>query len=402
MLRCLSDRYAFKACTAGIAVGALLLTGPSDAHSILTRSNLSRSELRNAQLEADALAPTARTSPWWRDVVSAALEHSWAQSNAELDSDLDERSSAEEQAERTDVEPEVPVEVSRRPVIVLKMARTGSTWLGHTLRDKAGLCEFHNEVTNIPVVYKGMATANESTCISLAAHVKRRMQCDTPGSFGGITLNPFKFDVHNPSEPGSCWPRLQMVLAKHRPQVIVLKRENVVAQVASELKSIEIQALGLCVKPEDSWHLDRCSAEAQSHLISPDPAKFLAVVREKNATLAAMMTLGQALVPAGESPLQVTMEEMLTDGGDGGLALPPKVLDYIGATPPVHTSKFSLASLGLPLLQATGARVKKLLKVRSYFRRGPAMTRVLANYNVVYTYFAEHAPDLLPLLTKVY
>lgn len=388
MLRCVPERLSLQA-WAAIVGGAAWLARVSEANLILNGANLSRNELRIAQLEADALAYDTRTSPFWRDMVRAALAASRDEDGSTL---------AEVLTDAANSEQERSTAVARRPVLVLKMARTGSTWLGNALRDEAGLCAFHNEVTNIPVVYRGLTTANESNCAELASYVRRSMQCRKSGVYGGITLNPFKFDVHNPLEPGSCWSRLHETLTALGPQVIILNRENVIAQAASDLKSIEIKALGLCGRPEDSWHLDRCGAEAQEHQISPDPAKFLTVVREKNATNNQLLSVGQTLAAGTEVPLQLTMEEMFDDGKHG-LALPPRLLEYIGVTPAAE-QRPAAAPFDLRSFIRRGARGRSSLRVTANPPREPVMRRVLANYGAVHEYFADHAPELLPLLTK--
>lgn len=374
------------------------LANPAQAHSIVgARATLASSaEFRIAQLEADALSPMLARSRWWAQVVQEAVQTA-------LDHDVpgnhifDEEDVSSAQFD-SDMEDENASASAERPVVVLKMARTGSTWLGNSLRNVAGLCTFHNEVTNIPVIYRGIAAANDTSCKQLTSFVQSRMQCKKHGVFGGITLNPFKFDVHSPLEQGSCWDDLREAIVKLKPRVIVLRRANVVAQAASDMKSMEIRALGLCGKPEDSWHLDRCGSAAQQHLIAPDPAKFLAVVREKNGTEYRLRDVARTIVGAGEKPLQLTMEDMLQ--GDKRLTLPDKVLKFLSVAGPNEShevmtdiSSFSLARLRAGTLQLRRSFLQKFAPQPS------AMKHVLANYEEVYDHFVEYAPELVPLLT---
>ena len=155
-----------------------------------------------------------------------------------------------------------------RSLAILKLPRSGSSWLADQLKTSEEFCWFQAEVSND-------LKLNHTAACDEAARVP---SCD---GATGFTWNPFKFS----SKLATCNEQIREHI-QNSMAVAVLVRENFVAEAVSALVSEDINRTNLIQKhiekpPEgcDSWHLDKCGQDLPAPLkdpkISPDPQALM-------------------------------------------------------------------------------------------------------------------------------
>jgi len=185
-----------------------------------------------------------------------------------------------------------------RPSILLKTARTGSSWLSGALNLSGSYCAFTPEATN-PIQKRygefeeGSDSCNQSLdLLSSMMYSSTNTHCQNHSTvgFGGYSLNPWKHSNVKPNSATglSCMDHILKMWThyKPRPLVITLTRQNVVAQAISHLKSKHIKEAweGLVQlypgqpKGCGPFHLDQCSSEFGVVNLTILPKEFLNLV----------------------------------------------------------------------------------------------------------------------------
>lgn len=168
-------------------------------------------------------------------------------------------------------------ELCSRPLIVLKLPRSGSSYLAEQMRESVTGNEFGVEVTN--------ELPESVNCSQVVAAVEAALLKSIQGTgIAGFTLNPFKF--HNTGL--RCGDQIAALVREHRGVIAVLERDNVVAQAASFLISTDVRRKRLLKNLTTpvgcgEWHLDQCGHLPDyvvHHRISPVPLDFLKKVED--------------------------------------------------------------------------------------------------------------------------
>ena len=258
--------------------------------------------------------------------------------------------------------------LGKRPIVILKLARSGSSWIGDKITDTSPHHRVKNEVTN---PFKGQEI--KDICNEAVQHVHQTLL-----KKNGITINPNKFGFTNklPGTNYSCWDKISISLKKEEPFVLVWMRQNVVAQVVSALISQEINRDGICPHP---FHLEDCP-EGREHKISVQPAVFLQKCRKLQHKYMKLYEYARQIGTSG-SIHELTFEDLMAAGDGHGLSNRP--LDLIPRQVPSSNNDTKLVSL--PVLQQGG--------------KPHLMTR-LVNFQAVKEYLMKHAPDLVDQLME--
>jgi len=267
-----------------------------------------------------------------------------------------------------------------RPLVVLKIARTGSSWLGHALQETGAWCRIVDEVTNHVVSDEIAADGNpnKTTCDALTKIILNATRCpmDDP-RFGGFTLNPLKFMMHRSSNPTSCWPEIRQALSSLNPYVVVLSRRNTVQQAASKLKSKAIIEQRSCNTP---WHLENCTEDLQAMRIRIEPSLLAETAAEYILERDEVSEAAVGMTPEGSPPLNLTYEEMLNE--EHLLYIPDRLRIFLGLPLGQHAGNVSLVASKLDIGSS------------------PRLAGTLDNFEEVYEYFRENHSSLVPLLTE--
>ena len=262
--------------------------------------------------------------------------------------------------------------LGKRPIVILKLARSGSTWIGDKITETSPYHRVQNEVTNL---FKGQDVTDLTICNEVVQHVLGTLRKEN-----GITINPHKFGLNKKLRGTnySCWDKISKSLRKEEPFVLVWRRLNVVSQTASKLISEEIQRDGIC---PDAWHLEDCQ-EGREHKISVQPAVFLYCVRDFQQQNMNLYKYAKQIGASG-SIYELTFEDLLAAGDDHELSNRP--LDLI----PREVSPRDDITL-----------TKALPFGRSMQQGEPFLKNRIVNFLAVKKYFMEHAPDLVEQLME--
>lgn len=164
-----------------------------------------------------------------------------------------------------------------RPLIVLKLPRSGSSYFAAQVRDSVSGNEFGVEVTNV--------LPDAANCSQVFATVEAALLKSIEGTgIAGFTLNPFKFN----NAGTRCGGEIAALVRDHRAVIAVLERDNVVAQAASFLISTDVRNKHLLknlTKPAGcgEWHLEQCGSLPDyivHHRVSLDPRNFVKKVQD--------------------------------------------------------------------------------------------------------------------------
>lgn len=165
-----------------------------------------------------------------------------------------------------------------RPLIVLKLARSGSSYFAQQIRESVTGNQFGVEVTD--------CMQSTDNCTEVVATVEAALLKSIRGpGISGFTLNPFKYH-----DAGSrCGDGIAALVRDHRGVVAVLERDNVLAQTTSFLISSDMRKKHVLENLTNSarcdpYHLYRCEnlPDSLAHYhISPDPHDFVKDVQDK-------------------------------------------------------------------------------------------------------------------------
>mmetsp|Transcript_53375 Transcript_53375/g.88627 ORF Transcript_53375/g.88627 Transcript_53375/m.88627 type:complete len:463 (+) Transcript_53375:130-1518(+) len=263
---------------------------------------------------------------------------------------------------------------AERPLVVLKLARTGSTWLAEELSKTRLWCGIRGEALNALGGLYGQEACSRGRALLrdvLTCHPSNCMRCDIEAPFAGVTLNIMKNGAF-----GECWRELAEELKQLDPaaMVVSLTRNNVVEQAASLLKS---QAAGdKCGTP---YHLENCPW-LQTLQISPDPSFFLKLALSLLEQSHLLRQEAEALAAHGDTAHHITFEEMLSARG-----LPPSLERALqgeqswGPTPSARSYKAATLSQ-----RAAGSHLL-----------WPRLANTLSNFDKCVMHFRAFAPAQL-------
>ena len=256
--------------------------------------------------------------------------------------------------------------LGERPIVILKLDRSGSSWLGDKITETSPHHRVELEVTN---PFKLVQDIIKDICNEAVRHVHHILL-----KGNGITIKPNKFGFDNklPGKNYSCWDKISNSLKKEDPFVLVWRRQNIVAQVVFTLISHEIENDGICPDP---WHLEDCP-EGRERKISVQPADFLHKCRDFQQKYMKLYEYARQIGTPG-SIYELTFEDLMAAGDGHGLSGRP--LDLIPRQVPSSNEDT------MPVLQQGG--------------KPHLMTR-LVNFQAVKEYLMEHAPDLVEQLME--
>ena len=254
---------------------------------------------------------------------------------------------------------------SRRPLLILKRARSGSSWLANTFGLKS-------EVTNryVPLDRFGNKTKLE-TCHAAIERVVEGL------NKGGVTMIPDRDGFASTIEgtTTSCWNILVARVNDEdvQPTVVVWTRENNVAQAISKLFSLRIKEKNFC---RDPWHLEDCD-ESKAFKIDIDPGQLVQYndkMREQNERLKTFaMSFG--------NPYYTASYEEFLDFSSGG-----------------HP-KLTASPWGVPIRNCAASKCEEWsVKMPSGSRRVAYAKQKVSNFDEVADYIESKHVDLLPLL----
>jgi len=260
--------------------------------------------------------------------------------------------------------------LGERPIVILKLDRSGSTWVADKITETSPHHRVEKEVTN---PFKGFEI--KDICNEAVQHVHHTLLEEK-----GITIKPNKFGFDNklPGTNYSCWDKISNSLKKEDPFVLVWRRQNVVAQVVSAMISHEIKNDGICPHP---FHLEDCP-EGRERKISVQPADFLHKCREFQQKNTKLYEYARQIGTPG-SIYELTFEDLMAAGDGHGLSNRP--LDLIPRQVPSTSSNEDSKLVPLPVLHQGGK---------------PNLMTPLVNFQAVKEYLMEHAPDLVEQLME--
>mmetsp|Transcript_84730 Transcript_84730/g.159677 ORF Transcript_84730/g.159677 Transcript_84730/m.159677 type:complete len:1370 (-) Transcript_84730:28-4137(-) len=265
----------------------------------------------------------------------------------------------------------------QQPLIILKSARTGSSWLVEALRNTGSFREVIPEVENKVCPGRPSSQSEFEYCEKAITEMLQHLACKEHrcGAFSLSALKPMSTGCLKP-----CWQHMTASLQQLNPMVVVLRRHNVVAMAASHLKSTEVKNRNLCETP---FHLENCSLQVQMSKISPKPEELLEEARSIATRQAQMDDLREDFLPSGGRSLDIFFEDFMTSDGphfpsnlSSFLQLPAAAIAQIDTNEMLH--------------QGT--------KHAEVEEGQPKLTTILANFEVVRSYFEEHAPELVSFL----
>jgi len=211
---------------------------------------------------------------------------------------------------------------------VLKLARTGSTWLSTELGKTALYCGVRPELLNALGGLNSQQQCSKAVTLlkeQFQCHPGQCSRCDIAAPFAAATLSLIKNGGYQTREGslGECWSTTLVNEISHlqpAPVVISLTRANVVAQAASLLKSQS----SACATP---YHLENCPG-LKDVKISPEPSELLALATRLQEQSQLQRREAENIVAAthrkGESAIHMSFEQMVAAGG-----IPPSLLRRI-------------------------------------------------------------------------
>ena len=236
---------------------------------------------------------------------------------------------------------------SPRPLVVVKLPRTGSTWLASILNSSGLYCGFHAEASNFLRYreggYERGKWLTQSECAQVNSTFEEILRCSgtqsdamRSGMYGGFSLNPIKFGLVR----SQCWPGTVRTLRKRRPAIWVLTRENAAAQAASELVSMSVSSQHLCATP---WQLRLCPDMPMPHRVAPSPADFVARTLSVVSQTRMLLQYARQLVTPGDQLLHLIFEQLMDHAEGIGdfvaqLALGDRHVDTVASTRYVEPS----------------------------------------------------------------
>jgi len=255
----------------------------------------------------------------------------------------------------------------QRPLIVWKLGRTGSSYLAEQLESSNDVCYFVPELTN---------HLNHSNCAEIAEAADAVLSCNFPGDVSGFSLNPFKF-----SSLSSCADEIMNVTERRQPAVVVLTRNNVVAQrVSSEiskLSSLRAQESGLDFKdygvgcgPYHRYRCDDLPVEYAQPILNVRPEEFVESVKDQIEQNDRLLKFVESWF-GEEKVFQLAFEDLIR----------------------VTSLNMTIASwLNRNVL--CNCECDRLPPVEQFESSTPLQAK-LENYDEVHAYVAENAPEFL-------
>ena len=275
----------------------------------------------------------------------------------------------------------------RAPLVVLKLARTGSTFLAAEI-DRTGCGVGEREVSNDI----GDALANYTMegklrlqkegwppdkCARLVRHSADVLGGGNATHLAFYTLNPFKYGLSVAPRGGgpSCWDVLASSLAAMRPQPMVMSlvRDNAVATALSQTRARWVLSTGGCDGTAGTpWRESKC-ASVHKPMPLRNSVELVKMARRAMRQAALLRDVSNALAERLSHPCyRCSYEELLAAGHGRQLSLPPPVRRLLGLQP-------------APALAAS----------RSNGVAGPPRSEMVIGFSTLRSYVAAEAPDLL-------
>lgn len=321
----------------------------------------------------------------------------------------------------------------QRPIVVLKMARTGSTWFRDQLLATRFWPYVRAEASNDHDWCRHHISPTPGKCEKLISDVMAYME----PSAGGVTLNPFKFDCTTP-HVGGCFEGLWKNLSQAKPIVVVLVRKNTVLQAAARLRAQGIEKAGLC---RLGFHLEHCPAEAVNFRVRAEPRLLLQQAKTNRVQSESLAEIGRRLTPPHTRIMRVHTEDFF-NYKTGTFNVPHRVWEFLApnesttpwmqseATPIIrgvaekkghkgvdaNASTMLMSNLQTMLDSVHQAvdfavgidRTLERLRARSKAAADseapaePALLRnYISNFKEVRHYFKKYAPGMLPMVDAV-
>ena len=274
---------------------------------------------------------------------------------------------------------------AQRGLVVLKLARTGSTWLIEVLRASGAFCEAREEVTNN--VFNPQTTDDNmkvpGSCTEAGEAIRDTLRCRRveglpEGMRAALSINPLKFNesidlVMKMAGQRflSMPPRNQTLLQRARteaarsaaldvmtesghenmtcrdeevgamqdafpepPLLVTLVRNNWVQQGASHIFARDLKKL---VRPTcNTFHVNphicnETEMEMASQPIPFDPAELLEFAQVYEVCSSAVRKIGREIADQlGTELFHMATEDMLDAGGNTSFALPPRLVEFLG------------------------------------------------------------------------
>lgn len=161
---------------------------------------------------------------------------------------------------------------------MFKHARSGSSFLAEALQTANYTCHFRTELTDL---------LDHSNCSEMIQMIDKELYCDNLKLLGGYSVNPFKF-----RQERKCIDEMRAAVLRNNAAVVVLTRDNFVAQTISDQISHDIARLAkqrhLAFRDFgqncDPFHLYRCvnlPYEFTHHKLTLSPDSFVKRAQKK-------------------------------------------------------------------------------------------------------------------------